>query len=279
MHQAINANENKKVALQTQQATSTNPVITSGLAGTLVPYPLWSPQQLVASGVFTTGSDAKVSVRSMIDTILITNQSNLWLHMRIAKVKCRKLFTTVFSPLVYMTGVNAYPAVNHPWGDFTTSTTFRRFFKILSNTRKIVAPGGIHTEHRSLFFPEGKMYSGQTEGNSAIAAYPGNYITYIMFVSMPYAERAAVDGITGNVGSTEICAAIVHEQKITYHLVEDRIPISQAASGATPVAAAFVYNTGPTQLAANADLPDADLLGPPEANSRQPRTVVLQTPK
>lgn len=279
MRAAINKNENKKLALKTNQATAVSPITTFGLAGTLQAFPMWGPSQLLASGIFSSGTDAKVAVRSMQQTILITNQSNAWVHLRIAKVKCRKLLTTLFSPLVFLTGVGAYPAINHPWGDFTTGTTFRRYFKILSNKRKIIRPGGIKTLHRKLFKPNGKMFSGQVEGNNAITAYPGMYVTYIMFVTMPYCERAPVDGITTDVGSIETTCAVVHEQKITYHLIEDRNPTSQAQSSAGIVNSAYTYNTGPTQLVANANLPEVDLLGPLETNSRQPRTMTLNVPK
>lgn len=276
---AINRNENKKLALQTKQLLSTSVVGTTSLAGSLSAYPMWSPGALITAGIFSSGTDAKLAMRSMQQTVLITNQSNLYLYLRIVKVKARKLMSIAFSPLLFLTEVGAYPAINFPFGDYTTGATFRRYMKIKSNKTRTVRPGGVLKLHRKAFWPRGKMMTGQVEGNSTIASYPGMYLTYVMYCSYPYAQRGVVSGITGAVGNTDMTCAVVHVQKATFHLMEDRQPTSTINSSAATVGTTYVYNTGPAQLGTTINQADVDLSAPPENNSRQPRITTLEVPR
>lgn len=271
---AIARNENKKHGLQTVQDSVPFSNTVSGINGVINVFPMWSAQRIVNAGIFATGSDTKQSIRSMQQTILITNQSNVWVHCKVAKVRFRKILTELFAPLLFLLSSNSYTPQNQPYGDMTTSTTFRRFAKILSNKTKIIRPGGILRLHRKSFHPRGKVFTGQVEGNSAIAAYPGMYATYIQFVSMPYAEKAPEGGTTGDIGPVEIYIAGVMEQKITYHHIEDAVPLSINLNNTRLVNQTFQYNVAPTELNSAISMLSN---GYNELPSQQSRVIVRQT--
>lgn len=271
---AIANNENKKLGLQTAQDSTPWSNSVSGINGVINAFPMWGPLVLVNSGIFASGSDTKQSIRSMQQTILMTNQSNVWLHLKIAKVKFRKLLASTFAPLLFLLGSNSYSPTNQPYGDFTTSTTFRRFAKVLSNRTKLVRPGGVLRLHRKSFHPRGRVFTGQTEGNNGIAAYPGMYCTYIQFVSMPYAEKNPAGGVTGDIGPVEIFVSGIHEQKITYHHIEDSVPLSININNTKLVSQSFQYNVAPTELNSAISMLSN---GYNELPSQQSRVIVRQT--
>lgn len=227
---------------------------TAGYAQTTY-FDCWPAGYLNGSGVLTSGSDEKVLVNQLSNTIILTNQSAQNVHMKVIRVRCRKTYDTSVAsgPLALLNTNSVYTATTTPFLDPTTSTTFRRYYKILSVRVKNLVAGRSMTLRRKIYSKRGMVMRGDVEGLSSNWAYSGMYTTIIQFSSMPMVELGETEPDNRDPGIAACTIASSHSMKIVYRLIEDNDPDTNATTtGVTPVNLGVQYNSGNGQITANA---------------------------
>lgn len=228
------------------------------LAGsaTTIYFDMWPPGYLNGTpAVVTSGSDEKVLVNSMSNSIMLGNQSTHTVYMRIIKVRARQTYdtTTASGPLAMMNVNTNYNTTSTPFLDPTTSTTFRRYYKILSVRVKQLAPGRNITLKRKIYSKQGRVIRGDLEGLSSNWAYAGMYTTIVQFSSMPMVEvgSAEIDNRLPGIAACTLVSS--HSMKIVYRLIEDNDPDTNAVtSNIANVNYGVQYNTGVTMVTTDA---------------------------
>lgn len=246
MRNHYNAQQRRNIAPHTRQLVVSYNQNSAPGGAQLFNVDLWAPTDLIGRAVLTDGSDEKVSVTQMSDTLMMHNQCTFPIHMRIIKVKCRRQYdsTTANGPIA-MLAINAFNPASVPFADPTTSTTFRRYYKILSNRVRMLPAGRMTTLRRSIYRKAGMIMTGQVEGRSNYWAYRGMYTYIIMFSSIPVAETGTTEPDQLQVGTSATALSCTHIRKIVYRLMEDNDP-DTAVYGTpdNPVTQSVVYNQG-----------------------------------
>jgi hypothetical protein len=256
--------ENKQLGLQTRQLQQTGSLVASSPSGAYLNWASWRPLDLRTTGILTTGSNEKVSMRTMAQRMVITNQSNIALHIRVVKYEYRRNDTNSISTLL---SDGAPSPTSQPYLDPTTSAHFRRVCRIRQNKVMILAPGGTMQYADSAFYPQGRVFTGDVEGSSNLEGYKGMLGTFILVATVPVTEINEA-GVTTDTGSFNATVSYVWTRYSTYYLHEDNDPSSTSTSGlSNAVSSTMIYGVPPTQRGADLNMPPEGVFA---NNVRQP---------
>lgn len=192
----------------------------------IVYWDMWAPGHLIDSAVLTSGSDEKILVNSMRQLLVIHNQSVATAHVKVIRLKCRRTYdsSTAAGPLALMNVSSGYTVQTLPFSDPTTSSTFRRYYKILSVRSRTLSGGKSMTLKRKIYSNSGRVIRGDVEGLATNWAYSGMYTTMIHFSSMPMVEKGESETDYNLTGIAGIQLSSVNSLKIVYRLIEDNDP-------------------------------------------------------
>lgn len=236
----------KMEGLHTRQYLASGAVVASSNGSAVFAgFYINQPGELTGLGLLTAGSDEKVYLRSARKEVTISNGTNCTLVFRTYKVRARKNCTQDITTLL---GDQA-PAYLTPYIDPTTSTAFRRYFKIMKRKIRYVRAGECFRMVIKRFYRSGKVLSGDVEGNAAYTYTPITSAMLIWADTMPLEDTAS-----GLAVSTAIAKFnTIQTAKYTYYLPEDNDPDSTLQGGLSAVVGNYNLFTDVVQTTEDTD--------------------------
>lgn len=221
----------KMKGLQTRQTVTPSYIVGSNGVSA---YGYWyngQPSAIQSMTGMTSGSDEKVYLRTMSTKIIVANGTNVRLIVRMYKCVSRKNTSGDFWGTVN-DDVLPVTTSTMPYTDTTTSTGFRRYWKITKRKVKYLDVGSCFTLGMKKFWRGGKPISGDVEANTGITAVRGfTQVWLILADTIPMEDVAS--GLTVGTGVPKL--NVIQTRKVTYYLDEDNDPSSTATSGVSVV--------------------------------------------
>lgn len=202
----------------------------------------------VTLGVLTPATSEKAKIRSALTQTTFSNGTNGPIRMSTYECICRKNARQTPAVLLAKSGV----VQTYPYVDPTSSTDFRRFYKIIRRKREFIQAGQQVEVETKAWYPSPRPITGDVEENGTdFNATVGTRIVLCYFEGPPCEDTGTS---VLSVGVPGIKVNYVTLYKCTYYLMEDNDPVNSTTDGA-PVGGNYAIYTDVVKATETTDGP------------------------